>query len=113
MRLPVGGTLNTNAAANCRFYYEDSHRRSPKTECRLIARNPASEPWNPGLCKKCPVPEILQRNPCANLALEGKVTSRWGLFPRVRVFTVCTVKMEEVANPTACRTGCAAFETLA
>jgi hypothetical protein len=96
----------------CEFFYEDSHRRSPKRECRLIQRSPASEPWHDRLCGKCPVPEILETDPCASLALEAEVISRWRLFPRVSVFAVCTVKLEQIRDATGCREGCAQFETL-
>jgi len=99
-------------STRCRFYYEDRHRRSPKKECRLIQRNPTSEPWQNGLCGKCPLPEILETNPCANLALEAEVTSRWGFLRRVNVFAVCTVKLETIADPTSCRQGCAQFDGL-
>lgn len=99
-------------STRCRFYYDDSHRRSPKRECRLILRNPSSEPWQDDLCGKCPVPEILEGNPCANLALEAEVTSLWGFFRKVNVFAVCTVKLEKIANATRCRQGCSRFEGL-
>lgn len=99
-------------STKCRFYYEDSYRKSPRKECRLIELNPASEPWQERLCGRCPVPEILERNPCANLALEAKVTSRWRLLPRVNVFAVCTVKMEKIGAPMTCRQGCSQFRSL-
>ncbi|NIN64942.1 MAG: hypothetical protein GTO63_09620 [Anaerolineae bacterium] len=99
-------------STTCRFFYEDSHRRSPRKECLLIGRNPDSEPWQDGLCRTCPVPDILETNPCANLALEAEVASHWGLFRRVKVFAVCTVKLERIANPANCRRGCSQFEGL-
>ncbi len=99
-------------STRCRFYYEDSHRRSPAAECRLIDLNPASEPWHEGLCKKCPVPKILEHNPCANLALEAEVRSRWRIFQTIDIFSVCTVKMEELSDPMTCRQGCAQFKSL-
>jgi hypothetical protein len=101
-----------NVSTNCKFYYEDSHRRSPTKECRLIERNPGSEPWQEKLCGRCPVPEILERNPCANLALEAKVSSRWRLFSKVSVFAVCTAKMEKIGDPMRCRQGCTQFKSL-
>jgi hypothetical protein len=96
----------------CRFYYEDSHRRSPRRECRLLQRNPASAPWDEKLCRSCPVPEILERNPCANLALEAEVKSRLGFLRRVAIFAVCTAKTEEIGDPRTCRQGCEEFERL-
>lgn len=99
-------------SARCRFYYEDSYRRSPKRECRLIQLNPASEPWEETLCSRCPVPEILGCNPCSNLALEAEVTSRWGFFRRVAVFAVCTVRMQPISDPRTCSEGCTQFKPL-
>ena len=96
----------------CKFYYEDSYRRTPKKECRLIERNPTSKPWQEKLCDRCPVPEILEHNPCANLALEAEVTSRWRFFSKVSVFAVCTVKMEKILNPMRCGQGCTQFKSL-
>jgi len=58
------------------------------------------------------VPEILERNPCANLALEAEVRSRFGFFRRVAVFAVCTEKTEEIGDPRTCREGCEEFERL-
>lgn len=58
------------------------------------------------------MPEILERNPCANLALEAEVSRRWGLFKGVKVFGVCTVKMEKVGDPMRCRQGCNQFKSM-
>ena len=91
---------------NCKFYYEDTYRQGARKECRLVGRNPESEPWHEGLCRRCPVPLILERNPCANLILEGRVGRRFGLFSRVEVYAVCTKKLAEVKDPIGCRKGC-------
>ena len=96
----------------CPFYYEDSHRRTPRRECRLLERNPASASWDESLCRSCPVPEILARNPCANLALEAEVKSRFRFLRKVSVFAVCTAKIEEIDDPRNCRRGCERFESL-
>ena len=97
---------------SCHFYYEDSHRRSPKKECRLIERNHASAPWDDRLCRSCPVPEILEQNPCTQLALEAEVRSRFGLFRRVAVLAVCTAKLQEIGDAKICRRRCEKFESL-
>jgi hypothetical protein len=97
---------------SCRFYYEDSHRRSPRKECRLIERNFASAPWNDRLCRSCPVPVILEQNPCAQLALEGEVRSRFGLFHRVAVLAVCTARLQAIDDATTCGRSCEQFESL-
>ena len=97
---------------DCRFYYQDSHRRSPRTECRLIERTPSSAPWDEKLCKSCPVPKILEDNPCANLALQAEVKSRFGFLRKVAVFGVCAAKQQEVDDPRLCGRGCHLFESL-
>jgi hypothetical protein len=97
---------------SCSFYYEDSHRRAPRKECRLIQRNLASSPWDEGLCGSCPVPLILEDNPCANLALEGEVGSKFFVLRQVKVFAVCTAQMREIGDPRSCRRGCHMFEPL-
>lgn len=91
--------MRTPAGTECKFYYEDFHRGRSRQECRLIQRNPASEPWRPSLCKTCPVPGILQANACPNMVLEGRVGRRWGLLRQVKVRAFCTLAMEEVAKP--------------
>jgi len=58
------------------------------------------------------VPEIIERNPCANLALEAEVRSRFRLQRRVTVFAVCTAKIEEIGDPRTCTEGCEEFERL-
>jgi hypothetical protein len=58
------------------------------------------------------VPEILELNPCAKLALEAEVRSRFGFLRRVAVFAVCAAKIEEISDPRTCREGCEHFERL-
>jgi hypothetical protein len=91
--------MRTPAGAECRFYYEDFNRGRAIQECRLIARNPASRPWRPRLCKSCPVPAILMANGCPNMALEGSVGSRWLILQQVKVSAYCTLADEPVADP--------------
>jgi len=98
--------------SSCRFYYQDSHRGSTKKECRLLERTPSTVRWDHRLCKSCPVPGILADNPCANLALEAEVKSRFGLLRKVAVFAVCTLKHQEVDDPRHCGRGCDLFESL-
>ncbi|HJX37758.1 MAG TPA: hypothetical protein VJ714_04090 [Anaerolineae bacterium] len=95
---------------SCPFYYEDSHRRFPKRECRLVRRQRASEHWTEKLCRSCPVPEVLEHNPCTKLALEAEVHARFGLFHRIDLYAVCTAQMREIGDPTRCRRGCPEFE---
>ncbi len=89
----------TPAGDECRFYYEDYHRGREIQECRLIGRNPESEPWQPSLCSSCPVPSILRANASPNLALEGKVVRRFYFQKRVEVFAVCSKHLVELPDP--------------
>jgi len=91
--------MRTPAGTECKFYYEDFHRGRSKQECRLIQRNPASEPWRPYLCKTCPVPAILRANACPNMVLEARVGRRWGLLRQVKVQAFCLLAMEKVDEP--------------
>jgi hypothetical protein len=54
----------------------------------------------------------MERNPCANLALEAAVRSRFGFLRKVAVFAVCTAKIEEIGDPRTCGEGCEEFERL-
>ncbi len=89
----------TPAGYECRFYYEDFHRRRATQECRLIERNPDSEPWQPSLCSTCPVPGILQANASPNLALEAKVVRRFFVQRRVEVYAVCSKHLVDLNDP--------------
>ncbi|MFN2289980.1 MAG: hypothetical protein ACK2UC_02195 [Anaerolineae bacterium] len=90
----------TPAGTECRYYYEDYYRGREKQECRLIARNPRSEPWRPELCKACPVPGILRANASPNLVLEARVEKGFlGLRRRVVVDAVCSKHLIEIKDP--------------
>ncbi len=92
--------MRTPAGDECRYYYEDYYRGRSTQECRLIASNPRSRPWEPRLCARCPVPSILRANACPNMVLEGRVIRRWlGLVYRVEVYAVCTEYQVEVDDP--------------
>lgn len=92
--------MRTPAGKECPYYYEDFHRGRSTQECRLIARNPRSEPWTPNLCARCPVPDILQANACPNMVLEATVKRKWlGLVRKVEVYAVCTEYQVEVEDP--------------
>ncbi len=92
--------MKTPYGQECRFYYQDYARGRAKEECRLIARNPDSEGWDPKLCRDCPVPGILRDNACPNMALEGKVVhGLLGLTRHVEVYAVCTLSATEVKDP--------------
>jgi hypothetical protein len=90
----------TPAGTECRYYYADYYRGRERQECRLVAQNPQSEPWQPGLCKSCPVPGIMRANACVNLVLEGRVRRGFlGLSRRVEVGAVCSKHLVDVAAP--------------
>ncbi len=92
--------MRTPSGTDCPYYYEDFYRGRSTQECRLIARNPRSEGWRPGLCARCPVPAILRANACPNMALQAQVVRRWlGLVRRVEVYAVCTEQQVEVQDP--------------
>lgn len=90
----------TPAGAECPYYYEDFARGRSTQECRLIARNPHSDPWQPKLCSACEVPAILRANGCTHMVLQGRVVRRWlGLVQRVEVYAVCSRNQIEVKDP--------------
>lgn len=91
--------MNTPAGDECSFYYEDYHRGRSTQECRLIARNPESDPWQSSLCFTCPVPSILKANASPHLALEGKVVRRFFFQKRVQVYAICSKHLVELADP--------------
>ena len=92
--------MRTPAGTECPYYYEDFFRGRTTQECRLIERNPRSEPWAPRLCARCPVPAILRANACPNLVLEGAVAKRlFGLRRQVIVEAVCKKHLVRVAEP--------------
>ena len=100
----LGEGVKTPYGQECRYYYADFYRGRSTQECRLIERNPASERWEPSLCRNCPVPAILRDNACPNMALEGKVVKGFlGLTRQVEVYAICTLTTTEVKEP---RVGC-------
>ena len=94
--------MRTPAGTECKFYYEDFHRRSVQ-ECRLIQKNPDSLPRTPDICAKCAVPEILMANACTHLLLKATIERQWLVMKRVRVEAFCDHKNELVLEP---RVGC-------
>lgn len=90
----------TPAGNECRYYYEDYYRGRETQECRLIAQNRRSAPWQPALCKHCPVPGILRANRCPSLVLEGAVAKGFlGFGQKVTVRAVCSEYLVEVERP--------------
>ncbi len=65
--------MRTPYGQDCKYYYADFHRGRHEQVCRLAEANPASETWQPDVCRSCPVPEILRANACEYLVLNGRV----------------------------------------
>ena len=94
----------TPAGKECHYYYEDYFRGNEIQECRLFARNPRSDPWEPRLCSTCPVPEILRANSSPHMALEARVVRQLRFWKRVVVEAYCTKHLVEIEDP---HVGCA------
>jgi hypothetical protein len=91
--------MRTPAGKECRYYYQDFHRGRNVQECRLIKENPASMPWHPSDCAKCPVPEILKANASANLELTLTVKPRLLVFRQLQVEASCIKHHTVIEDP--------------
>ncbi len=74
--------MRTPFGQECKYYYADFHRGRDQQTCRLVEANPASEAWQPDLCRDCPVPGILRANACEHLILTGRVVKGFLGFGR-------------------------------
>jgi len=93
-------TMKTPFGQECKYFYGDYYRGRHVEECRLIAANPASPAWKPGLCKACPVPKCLLANACPNLAFRGRVVKAFfGLGEKIQVEAGCREYRVEVERP--------------
>lgn len=91
--------MRTPSGTECPYYYEDFFRGRAIQECRLVARNPRSEPWRAGLCGRCDIPAILRANACPHMVLGAQVVRRWlGLARRIEAYAVCTKQQVEVED---------------
>ncbi len=88
---------------DCVYYHYDFHRGWENESCRLLEASPDSGlPWHRTLCKRCPVPRLLEQTNCQELVLEGKA-SRQFLSARVQVtFAMCGASLEELPHPAHC-----------
>jgi hypothetical protein len=100
--------MRTPAGTQCHYYYEDFHRGREQQECRLIRANRRSLPWEPGLCSKCPVPEILRANGSPDMRLELTVKKKLGLFISMDVEAHCVRHGRRIENPILGCAECAA-----
>lgn len=65
-----------------------------------MARSPESAPWHPQLCFRCPVPDIVTQPGSRDVALEGRVRTRWwGLRREMEVSAVCTSHLRRLKRP--------------
>jgi hypothetical protein len=90
----------------CKFLFEDYHRGKSERRCRLPQAPNQKEHWTIDVCGRCAVPELLRRNPCAHLALEGRIERRWRLLLRMRLYAVCTAQLKEIRRPADCKADC-------
>jgi hypothetical protein len=96
--------MKTPYGKECRFFYADYYRGRETEECRLLERNPESEPWFVALCQTCPVPDILAVNQNPNLRLRATVARGFlGLTKKVQVEALCVKHGVEVKDP---KVGC-------
>ena len=92
--------MRTPAGSECPHYFEDFHRGRNRQECRLVAQNPRSQPWQPDLCSGCSVPRIVLANACPHLVLHAQVRPRLlGLGRKVEVVAECRLSLATVAEP--------------
>ncbi len=100
--------MRTPAGKECRHYFQDFHRGRNIQQCRLIRENPESQPWKPGDCGRCQVPDILNANASPDLRLELGVRSvLLGLRRVLELRAWC--RDEEIPVATA-YTGCVSEE---
>ncbi len=92
--------MRTPAGSECKHYYEDFHRGREIQQCRLNRLNPASLPWKPQDCAKCPVPDYLRANGNPDMALKLSIEKGFlGLGRTVRVSASCHKHLIEIKEP--------------
>jgi len=84
--------MRTPAGKECKHYYEDYNRGRNIKECRLVKENPDSLPWRPSDCARCPVPDILNANASADLALTLRIDNRFLGLQRTYTVTASCIK---------------------
>jgi hypothetical protein len=92
--------MRTPAGTDCRFYYADFYRGKTTQECRLLAANPATKPWQPGDCAHCPLPRLQLANACPNLLFRARIAEGlFGLTRRVEIEAACKEYRVDVPEP--------------
>lgn len=86
----------------CRFFYGDYYRGRQHEECRLLDVHNLR--WQPYLCKKCPIPEILQANACEHMQFHPRLFRPFLIMrPQVEITVTCNKCQCDVEEP---RIGC-------
>ncbi len=105
--------MKTPYGQECVYYYADYYRGNETQNCRLIERNPSSEPWSVSLCQTCPVPGILAANHSPNMRLRGWVGKGFlGITRKVQVEAICIEHGVEIKDPKAGCPQCAQAKSL-
>lgn len=92
--------MRTPAGKECPHYYEDFNRGRHVQECRLVKENPASLPWRPQDCARCPVPDIVRANASPHMKLTLTIrTAMLGIVRRLEVDAWCLKHDIPIENP--------------
>ncbi|MBN2471141.1 MAG: hypothetical protein JXN59_10485 [Anaerolineae bacterium] len=92
--------MRTPAGKECPYYYADFHRGHNIQRCRLVEENPASLPWQPKDCQKCPVPEVAAANASPHLTLSLTIAPvLLGLGRRLTLTAACSRHGIPLENP--------------
>lgn len=92
--------MRTPFGQECKYYYADFYRGRNEQTCRLAEASRISEPWNPDVCRSCPVPGILRANACEHLTLNGRVVKSFLGFGRKMIIeATCTKTKRAVPEP--------------
>lgn len=94
--------MRTPAGKECKFFYGDYYRGKHQEECRLLKDYDLD--WQPYMCEKCPVPDILLANSCEHLKFIPSLNRPlFFLKPQVSIKSYCTKTNRDVEEP---RIGC-------
>jgi hypothetical protein len=92
--------MRTPAGTECPHYYEDFNRGRSIQECRLADANPASLPWRPKDCARCPVPAIVRANASPDMRLTLTIRSALlGFIRQIKVEAWCERHDVPIENP--------------
>ncbi len=92
--------MRTPFGQECKYYYADFHRGHNEQACRLVEAQAVTEPWQPDLCRDCPVPSILRANACEHMVLSARVVKGFlGFGRKLIVEANCLKSGGPVAEP--------------